>query len=235
MKNIFWKILSILFNKFYCKYIFVISYLYTYLADRRMFKFYDILSSGNALGARSQPWRGYHILRVLKKYRPKQIAEMGSGTSTGVFASYANHHNARLITYEQTREWHEMTTDALRKAGLESDKISIELIPSEESDKGSKFITKIDKSSDFVYIDGPVTVKVNGQKMPCLDIIEFFDRGNYPDVIMVDGRYDTVKAIMAHPTSEKYDVTLEHGMACIDRNLGEFLRFQRHTVFVKRG
>jgi len=234
MEKICWWILCILFYKLYCKYIFVISYSYTHLTDKKLLKFYDILSSGNALGARSQPWRGYHILRVLKKYRPKQIAEMGSGTSTGVFASYVNRLNALLITYEQAPEWHKMTTDALRKTGLESDKINVELVPSEESEKGSKFAKEIDNNSDFIYIDGPVTVKVNGQKMPCLDIIEFFDRGNYPDVIMIDGRYDTVKAIMAHPTSEKYDLTLEYGMASIEGKLREFLRFQRHTIFVKK-
>ena len=138
MENIFWRILCILFYKLYCRYIFVISYSYTHLTDKKLLRFYNILSSGNALGARSQPWRGYHILRVLKKYRPKQIAEMGSGTSTGVFASYANRHNALLTTYEQAREWQEMTTDALRKAGLESSRVNVELVPSEESEKGGR-------------------------------------------------------------------------------------------------
>lgn len=233
MKNIFWRIFRKLFNKVYLKYIFIFSYIYTYFSDKRLLRFYDILRSGNALGVRSQPWRGYHMLRVLKKYKPRQIAEMGSGTSTAVFASYISHYDSHLITYEQTPEWHKITTDALHKTGLKSDRINVELVPSEKSKKGSKFAKKIDKDSSFIYIDGPVTVKLNGQKMPCLDIIEFFNDGNYPEVIMIDGRYDTVKAIMAHPAFEKYNVTLEHGMANKEGELREFLRFQRHTIFTK--
>ena len=234
MKSIFWRVLLKFFNMIYLKYIFIFSYVYTYFSDSRLLKFYNMLRSGNAIGTRSQPWRGYDILCVLKKHKPKQIAEMGSGTSTAVFASYLNRNDGHLVTYEQSSKWNKITMNALSKTGLKNDKINIELIPSEESKKGSRFTKEIDRNSDFIYIDGPVTVKVNGQKMPCLDIIKFFNDGNYPDVIMIDGRYDTVKAIMVHPVSENYDVSLEYGMAYKERNLKEFLRFQRHTIFTKK-
>ena len=234
MKYISRRILLIFFKKIYVRYIFVFSYVYTYFSDSRLLEFYNMLRFGNAIGVRSQPWRGYDILRVLKKYKPKQIAEMGSGTSSAVFASNLSRNDGHLVTYEQSSEWHKTTMNALNKTGLKNDKINIELVPSEESEKGSRFTKKIGMNSDFIYIDGPVTVKVNGQKMPCLDIIEFLDDGNCPDVIMIDGRYDTVKAIMTHPASEKYDVTLEYGLASKERNLREILRFRRHTIFTKK-
>jgi hypothetical protein len=213
-----------LLARLYVRYVRTAAYFYTYRFDRRLFTAYRFLESGKAVGAKSQPWRGYDIIRHLKAERPRRIVEFGSGTSTAVLASFAASQGAEVLTFEQDDGWCKLTREALSRAGLLSPRVDIVQVSAVATERGTKFARLPEGEIDWLYVDGPVTAKRGGRKLPCLDTLELFDRGVLPGVILVDGRYDTVRAICHHPSSRWYEVQFEYGLSLKPP-------FCRHTVF----
>lgn len=204
-------------------------------------EYLSVLMNGAAVGVRGHPWRALDIEAVLQLIQPKRIVELGSGTSTGVFASFTRgRHDVRLLSVDESEHWAKLTQEGLEAVGLgPHPRISIMSSPRCEGARGSFYDFELDDAIDLLYIDGPSVSKRNGKNTPNEDILFAFDRGNFPKAILVDGRIQTVDAIRSHDGGRRYRFI--PGMSYLLKapklkgadvlNLG---RFHRHSLFIRR-
>jgi len=141
---------------------------------------YEALGRLGGSGARNQPYKGYHLWKSLLKFKPKKITEMGSGTTSAVFALYAKQYEASYEAFEHSEHWGEKTVAALRESNLADDAGPIKIVDSyvAPDGSGSAFAEPIHNDTDFLYIDGPPCPVIEGVKKPNLDVIQLFERGD---------------------------------------------------------
>lgn len=202
--------------------------------------FLEDLSSGDATGVSAYPWRVLDIEKVLNEFSPKHIVELGGGSSTGQFARYVQaYEGSSLLSIDESAEWGGLTQAAMERAGMFPHP-GIDLITASrlENEYGSYYQAELPENIDLLYIDGPSVMKKDGVKTANQDILMYFDRGQTPAVIMVDGRNATVDAIRGHLNSSMYTfipsmqyLIITRSWPYISRNLG---KFHRHSVFIKK-
>jgi predicted O-methyltransferase YrrM len=192
---------------------------------------YAAFARAHQISAGRQPDKGRELWRLLDRYRPKFIAEMGSGTTSAVFALWARRNGARYIANESHPQWTKVTQESLTLLGFAVDRSTIRHIPSEQSQAATRFAEPIPKEADFVYIDGPPCRLDDGRNVANDDIIRLFDEGGLPATIVVDGRLETVDLIRTHPVSRRYRVEGSYNLAVRERNWLAALQFREHTVF----
>lgn len=204
--------------------------------DHRLPSYYRDLAGGEAMGVRKQPLRGADIIVQLRRHSPRNIWELGSGSSTGVFASYASTRGARSVTVEHSDQWRNVTLAALERAGLATDAAEVVLAPTRLDERGVGYAIDVPDDVDFVYVDGPPTKDKSGRVHPCIDVLDALDRGARPRVILVDGRDPTLAALRGHSVvAAEYDVQI--GQRSRHAKLPSWrdrLRFRPHHVLVRR-
>ncbi|GEM_PF-5566405 len=153
-----------------------------------------------------QPIKGYDLWTVLERRKPRFIVELGSGTTSAVFASWANRNGAKYVSHESHDGWHKVTTESIGNIPLKNDS-EIRYIPSvtNSSETATHFSEPIPEGADFVYIDGPPCKLESGKKVPNEDIIHFFETGARPKTIVIDGRVETADLIREHKAGKEYD------------------------------
>lgn len=156
------------------------------------------------------------ISKLLNEAKPSKICELGSGLSTVVLSAYP----AELQSFEESAEWAAVTRSALSRD-------CVHLTPVEIRNGCAGYSLAIPQGTDFVYVDGP-TRKIGGAKLPNANILEFLD-SERPKMIVVDGRIETVNAIMQKTTD--YSVSRSSQYALKVSRLRHFLPFSIHTVF----
>ncbi|WP_349371509.1 hypothetical protein [Salinarimonas sp.] len=203
--------------------------------------FLQVLTQGEAVGVRGHPWRALDIEKVLRMLAPKRIAELGSGTSTGIFASYVRERDgASLISVDETEHWAGLTRAGLEAVGL-APHPRIDVVASRriEGRRGSHYAFTIEPDIDLVYVDGPSVSKRDGKGTPNEDVLRAFEAGHFPRAIVVDGRIETVDAIRRHPGGRGYAFTpgLSYLAKAPDLELRDVLAigaFHRHSLFVRK-
>lgn len=186
-------------------------------------------------GVPRQPFKGRDLWRVLDRFKPRKIVELGSGTTSAVFAHYARAHGAAYVCFEHNAEWAATTERCLREAKLIGDDSPIKVTDMQVTDNttSSGFVESLPADADFIYVDGPPCPIIDGIKKPNDDVVRLFERGGRPRCIVVDGRFDTVDLIRAHPAAADYSFEASYVYA-LRRNLwGEALRFREHSIIFK--
>lgn len=200
-------------------------------------KAYSGFKQAHQISSNRQPLKGWDLWHLLSLHQPKFVVEMGSGTTSAVFALWTKRHNARYLAYEHHPQWAEVTVDSLRRAGLIDSAAPPVLVVSSELRPGGQatgFVEPIPAEADFVYIDGPPCRLDDGRKVPNDDIIRLFDTGARPKVIVLDGRWETVDLIKSHPVSKHYRCFLDYGY-CYTRGMWTgTLTGREHTLFLLR-
>lgn len=203
--------------------------------------FLKVLTKGDATGIRGHPWRALDIEKALKLLAPKRIVELGSGTSTGIFASFVNRRaEASLVSVDESEHWVGLTRSGLEAVGfLPHPRIELIAAPRIDGKRGSHYAFQIEQDVDFVYVDGPSVSKRDGEKTPNEDVLLAFDTGRLPHAIFIDGRIDTVEAIRRHPAARDYVFTpglqyLQAMQSTTDNAIVLSLAFHRHCLFVHR-
>ena len=201
--------------------------------------FVEDLTDGKAVGVRGYPWRAMDQLKILRKVAPQRIVELGSGTSTGLFARYVHQtHGASLLSLDESEDWARLSLKGLERAGLAPHPaIRLEVARRMENAAGSFYAFDLPLDIDLLYIDGPSVMKVEGKKTANQDIVRLFERGGRPRAIMVDGRVATVQAIADHEAGRHYHFI--PGMPYIFASgdvtwnfIMNFGRFHRHSIFL---
>jgi hypothetical protein len=198
-------------------------------------------SSGNAVGVKGHPWRALDQFKALDASNPKSIVELGSGTSTGIFSHYVNNtENASLYSLDESEIWGDLTQKALDDFGVTPhSSIKLETVRALENEMGTYYDIRLPKEIDLLYIDGPVVKKVEGKKTANQDIIHLFNRGVFPKAIMVDGRHDTVDAILSHEAGKKYSF-IPSSLYIARKNMGLFttirfsFKYYRHSLLLSK-
>ena len=140
------------------------------------------------------------IISILEQHKPTNIAEMGSGRSSLVFAAWAKKQGIVYKAFEQLDYWLQLTNSIVSRVTEKTHVIKQETV--EIPNFGGRYKNDIDPNCDFIYVDGPTILVKNNQtthtKKSCYtDAADFLRQGGKPKVIMVEGRTDSIDLIMA--------------------------------------
>lgn len=197
---------------------------------------YAAFSNSMQSGSPRQPYKGRDLWRILEQVRPQNIVELGSGTTSAVFALWAERYSASYAAFEHHPHWAKVTQSALNKAGVLKKKAPIRVVNSRvREDQGATgFVEKLPLGSDFIYVDGPPCKLDSGRKVPNDDVVRFFDAGGKPKAIVIDGRLETVDLIASHPTAKDYRIQRSF-VYCLRRGLWkEAMSGREHTLFLRK-
>ena len=140
---------------------------------------------------------GYQLLRVpmkknfdllwyLNKYRPGNIVELGSGTTSATFSYYAERTQCRVLTLESHVEWFN-----LLRASIEFKEINYKyMLANIKYGDGWTMFDWHHNQTDFLYLDGP---QVDQTYPYNYDVIGMLEHGIRPKVIVFDVRRETVE------------------------------------------
>jgi len=197
-----------------------------------LLKAYAAFERATQSGVARQPHKGWDLWQSLLRYQPRSIVELGSGTTSAVFALYAQKHGCKYVCFEHSQGWAKVTEDCLREAGLLNGESPIKVVPSSaHGEKGVGFVEAIPGDADFIYVDGPPCHTDSGKKLPNDDVSRALDRGELPRVIIVDGRLDTVDLIRSHSAMTHYHFLPGYHYSLLRGRWADVLAGREHTVF----
>ncbi len=154
---------------------------------------------GGGLEHRFQAYKLFELNMLLERYRPSRILELGSGSSTAIFARYVMQDDRRRLTsIDESEKW---LSNARSLAGVAEEDRQFEWVVAKPvaSESGARLSIGYGLQNgefDFVFIDGP-SLRINGiQRKDAVndDVFRLLDT-NPPSVIVVDARYATMRAI----------------------------------------
>ena len=106
-----------------------VAMIVTHFKDPVLLRAYAEIQPTGASGFSRQPYKGFDLIRLLRKHQPKKIIEMGSGTTTAVFVHFAKQTGAECISYEHSPVWADSANKALLASGLVTkDKNPVKLV-----------------------------------------------------------------------------------------------------------
>jgi hypothetical protein len=194
---------------------------------------YAAFARKGQISSKRQPAKGRDLWRLLDRAEPTRIVELGSGTTSAVFAAWATPREAEYVAYEHHQGWADVAQECLREAALINGVAPIRVVPArvaaDESSTG--FTQPVPLDADFVYVDGPPCVLPSGRKVPNDDVTRLFDAGGRPRTIVVDGRFETVERIRNHPAAREYDFRPSYEYGIYKRMWDATLRGREHSVF----
>jgi hypothetical protein len=174
------------------------------------------------------------IDRVIRRYRVKYIREMGSGRTTFFFNLFRD---LDVISYEQDERWREVLLAFYAESGLSLPRIVFSSV--ENYKDGGRFASLASGPCDLLYIDGPYVRRDLGKlpthtgKPAYYDFERILENG-LPKVIMVEGRTDTVDAILASPLAREYNFKGELTWALERGRYLHALGLRRHSIFIRK-
>lgn len=192
-------------------------------------------SRASQISAPRQPLKGYDLWRLLERTRPSSILELGSGTTSAVFALWAQRHGARYRCYEHDARWAEVTRGCLREAGLDAGADAVRVVANRFTADGrlAGFVEPLPGDADFIYVDGPPCTNAAGRKVPNDDVVRLLEAGGAPRAIVIDGRVDTVDYILGHPAARPYAFEPSYVYGLRRGRAAHALHAREHTLLVR--
>jgi hypothetical protein len=199
----------------------------------RAYKAFEVAQQS---GSKRQPFKGWDVWQQLVRFKPMHIVELGSGTTSAVFALWRQRTDAKYVCFEHHPAWAEVTERCLREANLITGASPVQVVPArDDPHRGTTgFAQDIPNAADFIYVDGPPTRLPNGKKVGGDDVYRLLDTGARPAAIVVDGRSETVDLIRSHPAAANY--LFEPGYVHAMRNgmWQQALQGREHSIFSRR-
>lgn len=155
------------------------------LANKILNKFHN----GGGLRPPLQKYKLAELYRLLRQYKPNEIVELGSGSSTAIVAEYCHNTKIQAISIDENTVWIENTLKIITDLGYDE---SVRLTQKTASLSDDKLAARYNHlniaSCDLLIVDGPSLVQegVNHKHAVCLDASEINAR-----VILVDMRKET--------------------------------------------
>ena len=150
-----------------------------------------------------QPYKLFQLKQLLEQYRPPSMLELGSGSSTAVFAQHIREYGGGLCSVDESEQW---MMNAMKLAGIEAADKRFELRHCAAKTGTFKNLVCVgyglaaQKEFDLVFVDGP-SLRFDGVKRKDAindDVFRIADGLRPPRTIVVDGRYATVRALEQH-------------------------------------
>lgn len=188
-------------------------------------------------GSPRQPFKGWDLWKILQAVRPNSIVELGSGTTSAVFALWSQRSGASYTAFEHYEGWAKVTVQCLTEAGLTTVAgRGVVCIPTQVSADQSSvgFEQPLPLDADFLYIDGPPCLLESGRKVPNDDATRLLDRGGVPKAIVVDGRVETVDLLLKHPAITHYRFFPGLAYCLRSGRVLQALAGREHSVFLRK-
>ncbi|MFN4310052.1 MAG: hypothetical protein ACK4FK_05605 [Ferrovibrio sp.] len=198
---------------------------------------YAAFSRMGQSGSPRQPFKGWDLWKILQSIQPKSVVELGSGTTSAIFALWSIKSGAAYTAFEHHEDWAKITSQCLSAANLTPSAGSgVICVPSRvnEDQESVGFGQELPAAADFLYVDGPPCILEDGRKVANNDATRFLDRGLFPKAIVVDGRIETVDLILKHPAITRY--LFKPSLAyCIRKGLFiQALAGREHSLFLRK-
>lgn len=173
------------------------------------------------------------IDQMLNKYDVKSVREMGAGRTTFFFNLYPG---LDVVSYEQDEYWRDVLLSFYKESGS-SPPPKIVCGDVECYKNGGRFVSLHDTRCDLLYIDGPYVNRKSEELVTHTGKPVYYDferilETHLPKVIMVEGRTDTVDALLNSPYAENYNFYGELTWALQRNRYLQALRLNRHSIFV---
>jgi hypothetical protein len=170
--------------------------------------------------------------RLIRRHAVRSICEMGSGRTTFFFNLFRD---IDVVSYEQDERWRLLLLEFHATHGLRLPRIVASQV--EHYRDGGRFVAIENRPCDLLYIDGPYVGSAPGKLPTHTGKPAYFDfervlEAGLPKLIMVEGRTDTVDAILASPYSRHYAFQGELTWALERGRYAHAARLRRHSIFV---
>lgn len=161
----------------------------------------DFRSAGG-LNHGFQAYKLFQLGQLLERGTPSSMLELGSGSSTAVFAAYIRKYGGRLCSVDESASW---LANAIKLSDINEDDNRFEMLHCPAKVGTFKNLTCVgygltaEEEFDLVFVDGP-SLRVDGIKRKDGINDDVFRIANAcpPRMIVVDGRYATVRALEQH-------------------------------------
>lgn len=169
------------------------------LAERRIRMRYPSIHSAQ-IAARSDGGLAgeYQWLRLaeldslLRRHRPRSVTEFGSGTSSAMFAQHSD-----LTTVEESPYWHERFLATMEPWSGRFQSLRVDRVLTNSRDEQVvHYDVDHTREAELVYVDGPYTDDTDPPHAPCVDVELMWEAGNFPRIVLVDGRRKTVRRLL---------------------------------------
>ena len=191
-----------------------------------------------ATNTRLEPLFSLRLLeldRLIHSHAVRSICEMGSGRTTFFFNLFRD---IDVVSYEQDEQderWRSLLLEFHATRGLRLPRIVASQV--EHYRYGGRFVAIESRPCDLLYIDGPHVGSAPGKLPTHTGKPAYFDfervlEAGLPKLIMVEGRTDTVDAILASPHSRHYAFQGELTWALERGRYAHAVRLRRHSIFV---
>jgi len=149
-----------------------------------------------------QAYKLFSLWQLLLAEKPRRILELGSGTSTAMFAEYVRLHGGYFCSVDESMEWLE---NSRKLAAIDAGDSRFNLKHAErrvvsENGQPTEFGYELDLEEepfDLILVDGP-SMRVDGKRYKQginTDIFEFSEHAP-PQLILVDIRAATVEVMV---------------------------------------
>lgn len=180
-------------------------------------------------------WEDYWLLYVsIRKYKPQEILECGTGLSTLVMAhAVIENGSGRITSMEENKEWLEKARRLLpeKYANVTDLRFSETMVETHAMFRGIRYRDTPERNYDFVFIDGPNEAEgVKASETCDMDFIHVLRRSKNPIRGIVDTRTGTFWTL-AHILgleNVRYSYLLRQGiiLPCTAKDL----RHPRHII-----
>jgi len=167
----------------------------------------------------------WHLYEQVRRYRPREILELGTGASTIVLAAALadNGGDGRITSMEESEQWHRHAIELLPQ-GLP---VEIVLSPTVEDAyslfRGIRYRDVPERAYDFVFVDGPSYRTTSGDVTFDFDLIRVVAMATTPLRAIIDKRVSTCFVLQrVLPRKVRYVPHL--GLAFVDAVTREDLR-----------
>ena len=134
----------------------------------------------------------WHLYDHVRKYRPREVLELGTGASTIVLAhALSEHGGGRVTSMEESEEWYRHARQNLPPG------LSVEIVLSETVEdafslfRGIRYRDVPDRNYDFVFVDGPGYTTKAGDVTFDFDLIRVVAAADTPLRAVIDKRIST--------------------------------------------
>jgi len=200
------------------------------LADRVLEKFH----SQGGLKQYIQQYKLVSLHRLLTKHKPNTILELGTGSSSVIFANYAKKSGARVVHIDESKKWLNNTKrNVLDYVGDSYDNSEYVFVQKDYDLNKSPvqfwYDYEIEQEYDLLFLDGPALIAEGNEykEAICMDVFNVVDSA-LPKCIVVDMRQPTTNEI-ENSFNKKYEAIIS---SVLNRNPCE--GFDYFSVFERK-
>lgn len=185
-----------------------------------------------------QQYKLFELKNVLSRLMPKNILELGTGSTSLVFAGHlSGDKEAVLLCVDESEKWLGNTEKLISSKYDSLRRIRFEHRPKKYDFSGRfkriYYNGEFDTCYDFIYIDGP-SLDIDGKKHKDAvnsNVLDILQTGCTPDWILIDARFATA-AYLASFLEKTYRVTLSE---LAPEKFYLKIPYQYHSLFEYKG